>query len=86
MKTFFGNFESKRGNLEKAQRLYKDAIIDFDKAIQINPEKAYYYHARGIAKEALGQKEAAQVDFDKAKELDSNIGNDHVRSTVRESL
>ena len=64
----FGNSESKRGNLEKAQRLYKKAITDFDKAIQIDPENANYYYERGRAKEALGQKEAAQVDFDKAKE------------------
>ena len=73
VKIFFGNFESKRGNLEQAQRLYKEAITDFDKTIQINPQKAYY-HARGIAKEALGQREAAKVDFEKAKELDPNIG------------
>ena len=33
-----------------------------------------YYYDRGRAKKALGQKETAQVDFEKAKELDPNVG------------
>ena len=33
-----------------------------------------YYYDRGRAKEALGQKEAAKADFDKAKELDPDVG------------
>ncbi|MXV72757.1 tetratricopeptide repeat protein, partial [Candidatus Poribacteria bacterium] len=35
---------------------------------------ARYYYDRGQAKEALGQKEAAKVDFQKAKELDPDVG------------
>ena len=55
---------------------FAEAIIDFDKAIQINPQNAKHYHNRGRAKEALGQKEAANADFQKAKELDPNVDRD----------
>ncbi len=34
------------------------------------PKKALFYHDRGVSNEALGQHEAAEADFDKAKELD----------------
>ncbi|MXZ02086.1 tetratricopeptide repeat protein [Candidatus Poribacteria bacterium] len=40
----------------------------------MNPKNAKYYYDRGLAKEALGQKEAAKADFQKAKELDPNVG------------
>ena len=50
------------------------AIVDFDKAVQINAENAKYYYDRWRAKEALGQYEAAKADFDKAKELDPDVG------------
>lgn len=52
----------------------EEAIQDFDAAIRINPEYAEIYYDRGRAKAALGQKEAAEADFQKAKELDPNVG------------
>ena len=50
------------------------AIEDFDAAIRINPEYTEIYYDRGRAKETLGQEGAAKADFEKAKELDSNVG------------
>ena len=38
------------------------------------PEEAEYFYERGLAKEALGQKDAAKADFEKAKELDPDVG------------
>ena len=52
----------------------EEAIVDFDKAVQINPENAKYYYGRRLGKEALGQEEAAKADFEKAKELDPDVG------------
>ena len=53
----------------------EEIIVDFDKAIQMNPKNAKYYYDRGRAKEALGQHETAQVDFEKAKKLDPSVAN-----------
>ncbi len=48
---------------------YQEAIADFDKAVQLNPETLYTYYKRGDAKAALGKHEAAIADFDKAIQL-----------------
>ena len=49
------------------------AIEDFDIAIKNDPKDAIAYFDRGLAKEALGQQDAAKADFDKAKELDPEV-------------
>ncbi len=51
----------------------KGAIADYDITIGLNPKHSYAYYNRGMAKEALGQPEAAQADFAKAKELDPSF-------------
>ena len=48
---------------------YQEAISDFDKAVQLNPETLYTYYKRGEAKTTLGEYEAAIADFDKAIQL-----------------
>ena len=48
---------------------YQEAIADFDKAVQLNPETLYTYHKRAEAKAALGEHEAAIADFDKVIQL-----------------
>ena len=48
---------------------YQEAIADFDKAVQLNPETLYTYYKRGEAKAILGEYEAAIADFDKAIQL-----------------
>ncbi len=62
------------GNIEISQELYEEALIDIDKSIQLDSENAYAYRHRGRVKEALGQKASAKSDFEKAKELDPNVG------------
>ena len=69
-----GKIETNRGNSKKAINLYESAIEDFDQVIKVNSRHARAYHKRGFAKEALGRKEAAKADFEKAKELDPNVG------------
>jgi tetratricopeptide (TPR) repeat protein/S1-C subfamily serine protease len=44
----------------------QDAIIDFDRAIAINPKLARAYKNRGAAKLGLGNNQDAIIDFDRA--------------------
>ncbi len=69
-----GKIEINRGNSKKAINLYESAIEDFDQVIKVNSGHAKAYYKRGIAKEALGRKDEAKADFDKAKALDPNAG------------
>ncbi len=46
---------------------------DFDITIKNDPDDAIAYFDRGLAKEALGQQDAAKADFQKAKELDLDV-------------
>ncbi len=52
---------------------YEGAIRDLDRAISLNPNYAYAYTNRGVAKANLGQVEEAIADYNKALELDSNL-------------
>jgi Tfp pilus assembly protein PilF len=44
---------------------------DFTQAIKLKPDNPTSYHLRGHSKQDLGQEEAAQIDFEKAKELET---------------
>ena len=60
-----------RGSVKFTLGYPKEAIKDFDRAIELNPKSANAYHNRGAAKLALGRREEAEKDFDKAKRLKS---------------
>jgi tetratricopeptide (TPR) repeat protein len=51
------------------------AIADYNKSIEINPNLAQAYNNRGIARSALGDKEGAIEDFQKAVNLYKEQGN-----------
>ena len=59
-----------RGFLAYERRDYKDAIADYDIAIDKNPNYAEVYYLRGLAQKSLEQLEEAIVDFDNAIRLD----------------
>ena len=62
-------------------------IVDYNKAIEINPQDADAYYNRGIAKYDLGDYQGAIVDYSKAIEI--NPENEFVyslRGFVRESV
>ncbi len=48
---------------------HEEAMKDYDKAIELNPQYAEAYNNRGIAKAELGRNEEAMKDYDKAIEL-----------------
>ncbi len=60
-----------QGNIIEVQRLFQASIEDCTRAIKIDPNHSNAYYNRGIVKKALGQDEAAEKDFTKAKELES---------------
>ena len=64
-----------RGNAKLKLDNYEGAITDYDDAIRLHPKHAKTYKNRGKAKQALGQHQAADADFAKAKELDPDFEN-----------
>lgn len=48
---------------------YDQAIVDFNKAIELNPRDAAAYYNRGISYEKRGQHDRAILDFTKAIEI-----------------
>lgn len=63
---------------EKVSEPVKTSLIfeieDFNQAIKLKPDNAVAYYNRGTARKVLGQHEAAEIDFEKAKEIDLKIG------------
>ena len=45
------------------------AVVDYSKAISLNPNYAEAYYNRGLCYESLGDKTGARADFAKAKQL-----------------
>ena len=58
---------------------YSGAIVDYTKAIEINPKDADAYGNRGISKELIGDLEGACSDWRKA----SSLGHDEAAQWVR---
>ena len=64
-----------QGQTKHEANQYHDAIADYDKAIQINPQFFYAYFKRGDAKSDLGNYAAAIADYDKAIKIDDMLFN-----------
>ncbi len=67
--------KEKLGNLEYAAGKHKKAVIRYDDALQRNPDLAYAYYNRGIAKEYLGDTKGAIEDYDMAIKLNPEFAN-----------
>lgn len=48
---------------------YRDAIQDYDKAVELVPDNADYYWWRGCAYKASGNRRAADADFERGRKL-----------------
>jgi tetratricopeptide (TPR) repeat protein len=60
------------GNIKYLQLDYNGAILDYNKAIELNPKLAGAYNDRGLMKWYLKDYRGAIMDYDKAIELISN--------------
>ncbi|MGD0662389.1 MAG: tetratricopeptide repeat protein [Syntrophorhabdales bacterium] len=61
------------GNAYKALGDQKQAIMDYNKAIELNPKLAEAYYNRGNAYEVLGDQRQAAVDHEKAIALNPRL-------------
>jgi tetratricopeptide (TPR) repeat protein len=59
-----------RGEVLASQRIFDQAIADFDEAIRLDPSHSRAFASRGIVYYGLGRDEAALADLDKAVALD----------------
>ena len=58
-----------RGNAHRDKGDFDKAVVDFDRAIQINPNFTTAYYNRGLAYRVTGNVDAAIADDDKAIEI-----------------
>jgi tetratricopeptide (TPR) repeat protein len=59
-----------QGNARYARQDYSGAIAAYDRALQLEPGNAFYYHGRGAARQAAGDLDGAIMDYGRALELD----------------
>ena len=64
---------------------YKVAISDYDEAI-LKPDFAEAYYSRGLAKRALGLIDEARQDFENARDLARETGNDRIADAAEQLL
>ena len=63
-----------RGNSKMRLSDYRGAIIDFSKAIEINPKDSFLYFWRGFSHESLEEYPNAVKDLKISQHLDPNFG------------
>ena len=73
----------RRGLTKYFQGLYQSAIKDYDAAIRLKPDDAYYYACRGNAKKVLRQRHDAIKDFNAALNLAEAQGDTELSRSIR---
>jgi tetratricopeptide (TPR) repeat protein len=72
-KSEFGEAYRHRGTVYSRQKKYKQAIIDFGKAIALNEKDHLAYNGRGLVHFEKGELDEAENDFTKALELNKDF-------------
>ena len=75
-----------RANIRVALGKYEKAIVDYDKALQCNPQLTPAYYNRGLAKSGLKQYEGARADWQRAFELATEQGDEKGCKAAQERL
>jgi tetratricopeptide (TPR) repeat protein len=80
------NYYYAQGRVQSEQEKFEDAIKSFDRALQIEPNYALAFNARGYAYLRLRYYESAVADFSKAIRLNPNYANAYWnRSAVKKA-
>lgn len=58
-----------RGNRFAGEEQWQQAIADYSRALELEPENAFTYGNRGLARSRIGDREGAIADFQQAAEL-----------------
>jgi tetratricopeptide (TPR) repeat protein len=66
----FARYHNIKGTKSADNGRIKEALKEFDHAIELNPAYSPAYFNRGTIKADLGDLEGAKADFDRAKELE----------------
>ena len=67
-----------QGMTKLSEQRYREAVVDFNSAIDLNPDAAVPYAGRGYAKLILGDYREARVDFDEATRADSEYAEAYI--------
>ena len=62
-------FYAMKGDIYDAQNKPKEAIKEYDKAVNRNPDLFYFYLQRGLSYKAIGDKVRAKADLEKSYQL-----------------
>ena len=62
-----------RANTRQLQKRYKEAIADYDRAIELDPKFAWAYAGRGLVHLLEKRQPQADADFARALEIDPSI-------------
>lgn len=66
---------NRRGELRSEEAKEEDALKDFERAIQLNPNNWRALHNRGVSQAMNGKNKEALADFNRAIELEPNYAN-----------
>jgi serine/threonine protein kinase len=70
---FTADDHNNRGNTYRKLKRYDDALAEFNRAIQLDPNNIHAYSNRGLTYTELQQYDKALADYNKAIEIDSNF-------------
>jgi tetratricopeptide (TPR) repeat protein len=63
------------GSVSDRCRRTEEALVDFTKAIELEPDNAVYFHNRGFCLRNLDRYDAAVADYSRAIEIDDSDAN-----------
>lgn len=78
-----------RGSMDDAMVAIErdnEAIVDYDTAIRLKPNDADAYYNRGVAKVELSLINRARQDFETARDLAREAGNDSIADAAEQLL
>ena len=64
-----GRFHALVGDIYMEQQQHKDALVSYNKAVDLNSEFFYFYVQRGLNKQKLGDQQGARTDLERSTKL-----------------